>query len=73
MATGRAEIIVDPIMNAWDAAAVEPVIREAGGRFSDWEGRERIDSGDGLATNGLLHDDVLRLLAADAGCRGSSG
>ena len=73
VATGRAEIMVDPIINAWDAAAVEPVIREAGGRFSDWEGRERIDSGDGLATNRQLHDDVLGLLAADAGCRGSSG
>jgi histidinol-phosphatase len=64
VATGRAEIMVDPIMNAWDAAAVEPVINEAGGRFSDWEGRSQIDSGDGLATNGGLHDEVLRLLAA---------
>jgi histidinol-phosphatase len=64
VATGRAEIMVDPIMNAWDAAAVEPVISEAGGRFSDWKGRSRIDSGDGLATNGLLHDEVLQLLAA---------
>ena len=65
VATGRAEIMIDPIMNAWDAAAVEPVIREAGGRFTDWQGRERIDSGDGLATNGLLHDEVRQLVAAD--------
>jgi histidinol-phosphatase len=64
VATGRAEIMVDPIMNAWDAAAVEPVIHEAGGRFSDWKGRSLIDSGDGLATNGGLHDEVLLLLAA---------
>lgn len=63
VATGRAEIMVDPIMNAWDAAAVEPVISEAGGRFTDWQGRDRIDSGDGVATNGLLHGEVLQLLA----------
>jgi len=63
VATGRAEVMIDPIMNAWDAAAVETVVVEAGGRFTDWEGRPRIDSGDGLATNGLVHGDVLGLLA----------
>ncbi len=62
VATGRADIMIDPLMNAWDAAAVETVITEAGGRFTDWQGRPRIDSGDGLATNGLLHDAVLGLL-----------
>jgi histidinol-phosphatase len=64
VATGRAEVMIDPRMNAWDAAAVAVVVREAGGRYSDWHGRDRIDSGDGLATNGLLHDTILRLLAA---------
>ena len=59
VATGRADVMVDPLMNAWDAAAVETVVSEAGGRFTDWAGRDRIDSGDGVATNGLLHDAVL--------------
>ena len=63
VATGRAEAMVDPLMNRWDAAAVETVVIEAGGRFSDWQGRPRIDSGDGIATNGLVHDGLLRLLA----------
>ena len=63
VATGRAEVMIDPIMNAWDAAAVEPVVTEAGGRFSDWDGRPRIDSGDGVATNGLVHEELLRLIA----------
>ncbi|MFM9194472.1 MAG: inositol monophosphatase family protein, partial [Planctomycetia bacterium] len=63
VATGRAEVMIDPIMNAWDAAAVETVVTEAGGRFTDWQGRPRIDSGDGVATNGLVHDEVLRLVA----------
>jgi histidinol-phosphatase len=62
VATGRADLMVDPLMNAWDAAAVETVVAEAGGRFTDWNGRDRIDSGDGVATNGLLHDAVLGLL-----------
>lgn len=66
VATGRAEVMADPLLNEWDAAAVETVIAEAGGRFTDWQGRPRIDSGDGLATNGLVHDAALRLLA-DAG------
>ena len=62
VATGRADVMIDPIMNAWDAAAVETVVTEAGGRFSDWQGRPRIDSGEGIATNGLVHEELLRLV-----------
>lgn len=62
VATGRAEAMIDPRLNAWDAAAVEVVVREAGGRFSDWHGHDSIDSGHGLATNGLVHDEALRTL-----------
>jgi histidinol-phosphatase len=62
VATGRADAMIDPLMNRWDAAAVETVIIEAGGRYTDWHGRPRIDSGDGLATNGLVHDAVVALL-----------
>jgi len=62
VATGRAELMVDPLMNAWDAAAVETVVREAGGRFTDWQGRDRIDSGEGIATNGLVHEEALTIL-----------
>jgi hypothetical protein len=43
------------------------VVREAGGRFTDWAGGERIDAGDGVATNGLLHGAVLDLLPPQAG------
>jgi len=62
VATGRAEIMVDPLLNPWDAAAVDVVVTEAGGRFSDWHGRASIESGDGVATNGLVHADVLTAL-----------
>jgi histidinol phosphatase-like enzyme (inositol monophosphatase family) len=66
VATGRAEVMIDPLMNAWDAAAVETVVVEAGGRFSDWQGRPRIDSGEGIASNGLVHAEVLGLLDGGA-------
>ncbi|MFM8735853.1 MAG: inositol monophosphatase family protein [Pirellulales bacterium] len=63
VATGRADVMVDPLLNPWDAAAVEVVVTEAGGRFSDWQGRDRIDAGDGIATNGLVHEAALAALA----------
>jgi histidinol-phosphatase len=62
VATGRADVMIDPLLNAWDAAAVETVVTEAGGRFTDWQGRASIDSGDGVATNGLVHDALLACL-----------
>jgi len=55
--------MIDPRLNPWDAAAVEVVVTEAGGRFSDWRGRSRIDAGDGVATNSLVHDAVIGILA----------
>ena len=47
VATGRAEVMVDPLMNVWDAAAVQPVIEESGGTFTDWQGAATIHSGNG--------------------------
>jgi histidinol-phosphatase len=62
VATGRADLMVDPICNAWDVAAILPVIVEAGGRFTDWKGVETVRSGEGLGTNGHLHRAVLDIL-----------
>ena len=62
VATGRAEVALDPIMNIWDCAALLPIVEEAGGRFTDWSGRRTIDGGEAVATNGFLHGDVLDLL-----------
>lgn len=59
VATGRAEIMVDPICNAWDVAAILPVVVEAGGRFTDWKGNATTRGGDGLGTNGKLHAATL--------------
>ena len=63
VATGRADIAIDPQMSVWDCAALVPVIEEAGGRFTDWRGARRADGGDAVATNGVLHESVLELLA----------
>jgi histidinol phosphatase-like enzyme (inositol monophosphatase family) len=63
VATGRADIMLDPRMNPWDCAALIPILEEAGGRFTDWRGSVVTDGGDAVSTNGALHDDMLRRLA----------
>jgi histidinol phosphatase-like enzyme (inositol monophosphatase family) len=62
VATGRAELMVDPIMSVWDAAALQPIMEEAGGTFTDWQGRPTIHSGEGLATNGHVLEEALAIL-----------
>ncbi len=66
VATGRAEMMCDAIMNPWDAAALYPVIREAGGVFTDWDGRDTAFGGSAVATNRALSDDIRGLLAASS-------
>lgn len=58
VATGRAEIMVDPIMNPWDAACFQPIIEEAGGVFTDLAGNRTAFGGNSLATNASLADTV---------------
>ncbi|HYC51407.1 MAG TPA: histidinol-phosphatase [Gemmatimonadaceae bacterium] len=64
VATGRAEVMVDPVLAPWDAAALYPVISEAGGVITDWTGRATA-FGDGcIATNGALAQEVRLRLGA---------
>lgn len=65
VATGRADVMIDPICNAWDVAAILPVMLESGGKFTDWKGVETVRGGDGLGTNGQLQDAVLQILGCD--------
>lgn len=65
VATGRAEIMIDPALNAWDCAPLPPILREAGGRFTTWAGEETIWGTDGCATNGALNAEVLAVLRAE--------
>jgi histidinol phosphatase-like enzyme (inositol monophosphatase family) len=62
VATGRAELMVDPVAAVWDLAPLLPILEEAGGAFTDWQGRRTIHSGQALATNGLLLDEVLAIV-----------
>lgn len=62
VATGRAEAMLDPVMSVWDAAALQPIIEEAGGRFTDWTNRATAFGGSTVATNSLLADSVRAML-----------
>jgi len=54
VATGRAELMVDNLMSPWDSAALIPVVREAGGEFSDWDGRITPFGSGAMASNGAM-------------------
>jgi len=62
VATGRIEIMLDPIMNVWDAAPFLPILTEAGGYFGDWKGNPTIYANEGLGTNHLLLPQLMDLL-----------
>jgi histidinol-phosphatase len=64
VATGRAEIMVDPQLMVWDAAPMLVLIEEAGGRYTSLNGERSIHSSHAIATNGWLHDRVLELAEA---------
>ncbi len=59
VATGRADIMFDPVLSIWDAAPLLTVVREAGGVFSDIRGEETIQTGNGISCSREIHDDVM--------------
>jgi histidinol-phosphatase len=63
VAEGACDIGVDPVVNLWDLAALQPIVEEAGGRFTDFGGQARADGGSAVSSNGILHDAVLGLVA----------
>jgi histidinol phosphatase-like enzyme (inositol monophosphatase family) len=67
VATGRAEIMLDPVMAVWDCAALRPIVEEAGGRFMDFAGAATHRGGSAVSTNGALADEVRSLLTSGAG------
>ena len=62
VATGRAVAMIDARLNIWDAAALQPIIEEAGGTFTDWTGTSTIQSPEGISTNGTVKRELLDLL-----------
>jgi histidinol-phosphatase len=63
VATGRADLMVDPTVEQYDVAPMPVILAEAGGRFSSLSGAPGATGGSGLASNGRLHDAALALLA----------
>jgi histidinol phosphatase-like enzyme (inositol monophosphatase family) len=62
VATGRAEIMIDPVMAVWDCGPFGVILEEAGGTFTDWGGAATIRGGEAVATNGVLFDPVMGLI-----------
>jgi histidinol-phosphatase len=67
VATGRADLMIDPIVQLWDAAALLPILEEAGGTFTDWNGQATIYSGNAIATNGLILPEALAIVKRGEG------
>jgi histidinol-phosphatase len=65
VATGRAEVMMDGIMAPWDSAALAPVVVEAGGVFTDWNGSATAFGGSSVGTNAALAREVRSLLQGE--------
>ena len=64
VATGYADVMLDPIMHLWDIVALVPVIEGAGGKITSWNGGPPLSGNGIIASNGPLHSQVLRVLIA---------
>ena len=65
VATGRAEVAIDPAMHVWDCGPFPPILTEAGGYFGDWQGQPTIYANEALATTQTLLPELLRVLQGD--------
>jgi histidinol-phosphatase len=66
VAEGACDIGLDPVASLWDLAALQIIVEEAGGTFTDLAGAARPDGGCGVSSNGLLHGQALAILAGEA-------
>src|ERR1035437_9956510 len=62
VAEGAVDIAAEPVLALWDMAALDIIVREAGGRFTNLDGKDGSHGGNGVSSNGLLHADFLRTL-----------
>jgi len=65
VAQGSGELMLDHGVKIWDVVALKPIVEEAGGRFTDWDGTPNVNRTDVIASNGLLHDEALRVLRTE--------
>ena len=68
VATGRVDAMIDPVVSRWDLSAIKIIVEEAGGRFTDFKGRDPFLKGDfgleAISSNGHIHDEILRVYGA---------
>jgi histidinol phosphatase-like enzyme (inositol monophosphatase family) len=62
VATGRLDCVIDPVLSPWDITGVVPIVEEAGGRWTDWQGRADHFAPTGVSSNGLIHERVVSML-----------
>ncbi len=62
VAEGAVDVAAEPALGAWDIAAIIPIVTEAGGRITAFDGRPALEGGCAVTTNGVLHEAVLNLL-----------
>ena len=62
VATGFADVMLDPIMHLWDIVALVPIIEGAGGKITSWNGGPPLSGNGIIASNGRLHSQVMRVL-----------
>lgn len=67
VARGAAHVMVETSLRIWDVAALEPIVSEAGGKLTQVDGSEWVDHASCLTTNGILHDEVVRLASGTLG------
>lgn len=63
VASGAADVMIDPVLEYYDVAALGPIVEGAGGRLTSLTGGDVLDERSAVATNGLLHEEVLEVLA----------
>jgi histidinol-phosphatase len=62
VAQGSGELMIEHGVHVWDLVALKPIVEEAGGRFTDWDGKPDVNRPDVIASNGRLHDEALAIL-----------
>jgi len=72
LAEGAVDIMVEPELSLWDLAALVPIVTEAGGTFTDRDGRSGPGGGSAIATNGALHEEIMARLGTNSAISGIS-
>ena len=67
VATGRAEVMLDPVLSRWDIVPLKPIVEEAGGVFTDWQGSGGSGGSSGISTNSALAEEVRSIICAAGG------